>query len=85
MGDWRGKLDKGSINEKLLELNEEIWKENQKIIDIVNEKTFHSGLKTGKEKPRFMVRGEILVKEGLGQNKMLFISQQGQTANGSIH
>ena len=29
-----------SINEKLLKLNKEIWKKNQKIIDIVDEKTF---------------------------------------------
>ena len=40
MGDWGGKPDKGSIDEKPPELDEEMWEENQKIIDIVVEKTF---------------------------------------------
>ena len=52
MRDWRGKPDKGSIDEKPPELNEEIWEKNRKIIDIVNEKTFQLGLKIGKEKPK---------------------------------
>ena len=29
-----------------------MWEENQKIINIVNEKTFQPGLRTGKEKPK---------------------------------
>ena len=62
-----------------------MWEENQKIIDIVNEKTFQTGLSTEKEKPRFVVRGRTLVKERLGRNKMLFSSQQDQTANGFIY
>ena len=35
-----------------------MWEENRKIIDIVNEKTFQPRPRTGKEKPRFVVRGE---------------------------
>ena len=31
MGDWRGKPDKKSIDEKSLELDEKMWEENQKI------------------------------------------------------
>ena len=45
------------IDEKPLELNEEIWEENRKIIDIVDEKTFLAGPRTGKEEPRFVLRG----------------------------
>ena len=53
-----------------------MWKENHKIINIVNEKTFQSGLRTGKEKPRMMERKEVCLRrdlddEGLGQNKVL--------------
>ena len=33
-----------------------MWEENRKIIDIVDEKTFQPGLRTGKEKPRLMER-----------------------------
>ena len=62
-----------------------MWEENRKIIDIVDEKTFQPGLRTGKEKPRFVVRGGTLVEEGLGWNKVLFSSQRGRTANGFIH
>ena len=32
MGDWRGKPDKRSIDEKPPELDEEMWEENRKII-----------------------------------------------------
>ena len=61
---------------KLPELNKEMWEKNQKMKDIVNEKTFSFGLKTGKEKPRLVEREEIcsrrdLFKEGLAQNKVL--------------
>ena len=49
MGDWREKLDKGSIDKKPLELDEEMW-ENQKIIDIIDKKIFQPRLRTGKEK-----------------------------------
>ena len=52
MGDWGEKPDKGINQWKTSELDEEMWKENQKIIDIVNEKTFQPGLRTGKEKPK---------------------------------
>ena len=53
-----------------------MWKENWKIIDIVDEKTFQPELKTGKEKPRLVERegiylGGDLVKERLSQNKVL--------------
>ena len=51
-----------------------MWEENQKIIDIVGEKTFQSGLRTGKEKPMYVVKRGTLVEEGLGRNKMLFSS-----------
>ena len=70
---------------KTSELDEEMWEKNRKIIDIVDEKTFQPGLRTGKEKPRFVVRGGTLVEEGLGRNKVLFSSSRGQIANGSIH
>ena len=46
-----------SIDKKPPELDIKIWEENQKIIDIIDEKTFQLGLKTGKEKPRFVMRG----------------------------
>ena len=55
---------------KTFELDEEMWEENQKIIVIINEKTFQPGLRIGKEKPR-VVEGEKicsirdLVNEGL--------------------
>ena len=50
--------------------------ENQKIINIVDEKTSQPGLKTGKEKPRLVEKGgtclrKDLVGEELGQNKLL--------------
>ena len=47
-----------SIDEKPPELDLEKWEENQKIIDIVDKKTFQLRLRTGKEKPRFVIRGE---------------------------
>ena len=55
--------------------NEKDRKENQKIIDIVDKKTFQPGLRRGKEKPRLGERGGTclrrdLVDEGLGQNKI---------------
>ena len=50
MGDWGGKPNKRSIDKKPPELDEKMWEENQKIIDIVNKKTFQPGLRTGKEK-----------------------------------
>ena len=62
-----------------------MWEENQKIMNIVNEKTFQPRLRTKKEKPRFIMRRETLVEKRLGLNKMLFSSQRSQTANGSIY
>ena len=41
---------------KNLPTDEEDGEENRKIIDIVNEKTFQPGLRTGKEKPRLVER-----------------------------
>ena len=35
MGDWGRKPDKESINEKLPELDEKMWEENQKIVWIL--------------------------------------------------
>ena len=61
--DWGGKPDKGSIDEKPPELDEKMWEENQKIIDIVNKKTFQPGLRKRKEKIDRERRG--LLKEGL--------------------
>ena len=67
-----------------------MWEENRKIIDIVDEKTFQPGLRTGKKKPRLMKRGRVCLKgdlfeeglvqrrdlddKGLGQNKVLYSS-----------
>ena len=48
-----------SIDEKPPELNEEMWEKNQKIIDIIDEKTFQPGLRIGKEKPRLMERKSL--------------------------
>ena len=48
-----------------------MWEEKRKIIDIVDEKTFQPGLRTGKKKPRLMER-KGLFEEGLGRNKVLF-------------
>ena len=42
---------------KNLPIDERDGEENQKIIDIVNEKTFQPELRTGKEKPRLVERG----------------------------
>ena len=39
---------------------------NQKIIDIINEKTFQPGLRTGKEKLKMCVERRDLVEKGLG-------------------
>ena len=59
-----------------------MWEENQKIINIVDEKTFQSGLKTRKKKPRLVEKEGTclrrdLVKEGPGQNKVLCSSSTG--------
>ena len=43
MGDWRAKPDKRSIDEKLLELNEEMWEKNQKIV-LLMKKSFNLDL-----------------------------------------
>ena len=48
-------------------------------MNIVDEKTFQPGLRTGKKKPRLVERGGIysrrdLDNEKLGQNKVLYIS-----------
>ena len=51
MENWGVKPDKRSINKKPPELDEEKWEENRKIIDIIDKKTFPSGLRTRKEKP----------------------------------
>ena len=51
-----------SIEEKPLELDEKMWKEKQKIINIVDGKTFQPGPKTRKKKPRFVMRRETWLK-----------------------
>ena len=51
-----------------------MWEENQKIINIVDEKIFYPRLKIGKNKPKVCVERRDLIKEGLGWNKMLFSS-----------
>ena len=61
--------------------NERDREENQKITDIINEKTFQPGLKIGKKKPRLVEKRGIclrrdLVDEGLGQNKVLYSSSE---------
>ena len=77
-----------------------MWEENQKIIDIVDEKTFQPGLRTGKEKPRLVERGGVcsrkdlfeggtwmirdLDDKGLGQNKVLFSIQRSRTAKDEL-
>ena len=48
-----------SINEKPLELNVKMWEKNQKIIDIVDEKTCQPQLRTEKKKPRFMMKKRV--------------------------
>ena len=63
-GRLERKTEKGSIDEKPSELNKKIWEENQKIINIVDEKTFQSGLRTRKKKPK--VWGE---RRDFGQGK----------------
>ena len=45
------------IDEKPPELDEEMWEENQKIIDIIDEKTFQPGPRAGKQKPKFVMKG----------------------------
>ena len=62
------------------ELDEELWEENRKIMDIVDEKTFQPGQRQGRKNRRWC--GE---RRNLIRNKVLFSSQRGQTANGSIH
>ena len=51
-----------------------MWEENQKIIDIINEKIFQLRLKIEKKKPRFVVRRRTLVEKRLGRNKVSFSS-----------
>ena len=53
-----------------------MWEEKRKIINIVDEKTFQSGLKTEKEKPRLIEREKVCSRWDLddkefGQNKVL--------------
>ena len=69
-----------SIEEKPPKLNEEMWKENRKIMDIINEKTFQSEQRQGRKNRRWC--GE---RRELAKNEVLFSSQQGRIANGSIH
>ena len=69
-----------SIDEKPPELDEEMWEENRKIMDIVDEKTFQPGQRQGRKKRKWC--GE---RRDLVGNKVLFSSQRGRTANGSIH
>ena len=69
-----------SINEKPPELDEEMWEENRKIIDIVNEKTFQPRQGQGRKNRKWC--GE---RKDLVGNKVLFSSQRGRTANSSIH
>ena len=66
--DWGGKPDKRSIDEKLPnQWGRQGGKPKDYSVDIVNEKTFQPGLKTGKEKPRLVERKRRgLVDEGLG-------------------
>ena len=47
--------------------------ENRKIIsvDIVNEKTFQPGLKTGKEKPRLMERRGVYLRKDLFKERFV--------------
>ena len=69
------------LMKNLQNFNEKIWEENQKITDIIDEKTFQPGLRTGKEKPNVCGKrrdfgwGGTLVKKRLGRNKVLFSSQ----------
>ena len=46
-----------------------MWEENQKIIDIVNKKTFQPGLRTGKEKPRLDERGGTCLRRDLVEER----------------
>ena len=53
-----------------------MWKENRKIINFVDDKTFQPELKTGQEKLRLIEREKTclrrdLIEKGLGQNKIL--------------
>ena len=72
---------------KNLLTNEADRKENRKIINIVDEKTFQPGLRTRKEKPRvkkggtwFGQLGTWIIRDlddkGLGQNKVLYNSSR---------
>ena len=58
-----------------------MWEKNQKIIDIIDKKTFQPGLKAKKEKPRLCEKeGVCLMRdlddERLGQNKVLCSSSE---------
>ena len=51
---------------KNLPTNEEDWRGKPKdLIDIVDEKTFQPGLRTGKEKPRLVERGGVCSRKDL--------------------
>ena len=69
-----------SIDEKPPELDEEMWEENRKIMNIVDEKIFQPG--QGQERKNRRWCGE---RRDLVGNKVLLSSQRGRTANGSIH
>ena len=78
---WETSEEENRIRNKNLPTNEKDREENQKIIDIIDEKTFQPGLKTRKEKPRLVERGGVYSKrdlddKGLGQNKVLYNSSR---------
>ena len=69
-----------SIDEKPPELDEEMWEENRKIMDIVDEKTFQPRQRQEKKNQKWYGKRKDLIK-----NKVLFSFQWGRTTNGSIH
>ena len=87
-GDWWEENRTRDQSMKNLPTDEGDGEENRKIINIVDEKTFQLGLRTGKEKPRLVERGETwfswwgtwmirdLDDKGLGQNKVLCSSSR---------
>ena len=61
-----------------------MWEKNQKIINIIDEKTFQLRLRIGKEKPRLVERGKTCLRRDLVRIKCYVVLQQSQTANGQL-
>ena len=61
-----------------------MWEESQKIINIIDKKTFQLGLRIGKEKPRLVKRKGTCLRRELVRIKCCAVFQRSQTANNQL-